>query len=112
MEESLELKVASKRWRGLKRGGGEEAIVENHAGVDDSDRIILNSLRGVWELLIKSPIAAFDVRKVQLATTTQVESARLWSQNPPVDENTPKYIFVPLQFVPIFPVFGLHNFHS
>ena len=94
LEESLELKVASKRWRGLKeRREGEEAIVENHAGVDDSDRIILNSLRGVWELLIKSPIAAFDVRKVQLATTTQVESARLWSPNPPVDENTPKYIF-------------------
>ena len=92
--EAADLEKSRKQWRGLKeKREGEESIVENQMSIDDSDKIILRALRGVWELLISYPVAAFNIKKVQLATSVEVESARLWNPYPPVDENTPKYIF-------------------
>ena len=92
--EAAELEKARKQWRGLKeKREGEESIVENQICIDESDKILLRAIRGVWELLILYPVAAFNIKKVRLATSVEVESARLWNPYPPVDENTPKYIF-------------------
>ena len=111
--EAADLEKSRKQWRGLKeKREGEESIVENQMAIDDSDKIILRALRGVWELLISYPVAAFNIKKVQLATSVEVESARLWNPYPPVDENTPKYIFAPHQLRHIFHAYGYHTFHN
>jgi hypothetical protein len=92
--EYSELEGSRSSWRSMRdKREGEENVLEVRGLIEESDKVMLRALRGIWELLLDCPIAAFNATVVQLASAHNIEEARVWNPSPPVDENTPKYIY-------------------
>jgi len=93
MNELLLLEKLRPQWRSMRdKREGEENISEIKTMIEGSDKLIQRATRGIWELLLENPVAAFDGRVAQLASLNEIEDARLWGPHPPVDVNTPKYL--------------------